>query len=441
MTNYPFRRLAVDHMVDGVSRVWWELDPLFSDPAPHSFQLQAGNTGLPTATDWTDVGDPADSWYAEDEGKRLYGKLLYTHYRVSLTTAAGVYVSEPAPVWGILNEADWLRAREIVRRERLRLRLIAGQDGLLLKRKRFGVRCDRCLDTITNEVTDSRCPHCHGTGFKSGYHAPAPFQCWDLSPRSFVEKRNEATPPGHQNQIVVTARVVSAPALALEDVWVNGHSDERWFVQDVKHLAELRGVPLVTEVTLRLAPFTDAVYRIGVGGEPNDNVLSELPTVGTGSVRVSHDYGGQDALAYQLADGCGIGGATIRAFTQADYTAGLRDAAHAVATSSTAANGRWDFAMQLDPGSYVLVFEKLGECGPNATAITVTTPVPRSMRAITPPPPRPSVHIADLPSTQLAAVPISPLPLLPAPSPQPNLQTVPSGSRLAKLFEQQFGPV
>jgi hypothetical protein len=39
--NYPFRRLFVDHMIDGVSRVWWQLDPALAVTSPLTFQLQA----------------------------------------------------------------------------------------------------------------------------------------------------------------------------------------------------------------------------------------------------------------------------------------------------------------------------------------------------------------------------------------------------------------
>ena len=55
---YPFRRISVDRMVRGVTRIWWQLEPLFQEAGPYEFQLQVGSTGVGEAIDWQTIGVP-----------------------------------------------------------------------------------------------------------------------------------------------------------------------------------------------------------------------------------------------------------------------------------------------------------------------------------------------------------------------------------------------
>jgi hypothetical protein len=359
-------------MVVGTSRIWWEMNRQFTDPLPHIFQLQTGNTGNPNATDWIDVGSTVtNGYFALDDAHREgnYGKRLLTHYRVKLVTSAGLYVSQPVATYGEMGEKDWLFAREMNRKESLRHELVS-REGYLLKRMRFGQPCDTCVDPLTGEILDSKCPECNGVGFKVGYHAPTTLSL-DMSPEAIIELRRATEPPGPSRPVDLKGRILGFPQVNKEDVWVDAKSDQRWFLHEVLHLSEWRGIPVVIQVGLRLAPYTDQVYQIEVGGEDADLAAPALPGTGPGTIRVDHDYCDPDALAYHDACGNGIVGATILAFTKADYDAGSRDAAHAVASSSTMANGRWSFAMLLCEGvDYVLVFEKPGLFGPDTVEIT-----------------------------------------------------------------------
>lgn len=377
--NWPFKRVMVDHMFHGTTRIWWELDPSFSDPLPRTFQLQAGYTGSGSALDWVNVGDPGtDTWYLEDDSKSRdpAGKLILTHYRVLITTARNNYVSNPAGIWGVLEKKDWLMAQEIVRKERLRLGL-TGMQFYLLKRFRYGVTNDANTDTLTGEVIDSRHPGSWGTPFKVGYHPPVLIEI-DSSNWSYEETRGGDNVAAHSGlQVSIAPRMVAHPFIHAEDVLVDFRTDQRWSVDKVAVVSNWRGVPLIVQPTLNLLPHNNVVYKIPVGQESydvNDLFTDPLPNSGTGCVRVNHDYPTNENLTYQTGDCCGIEGATILAFTAADWAGGARTAEHAVATSQTGTNGWWVWDMQLDPGDYVLVFEKPGEYGPDIVELTVTNP-------------------------------------------------------------------
>lgn len=378
---YPFRRLIPDRMTRGQTRIWWQMHEDFNDPRPHTFQLQFGRTGLSTAVDWVNVGLPvADAYYAVDDVMRDGGMVITAHYRLVLTTPAGQYASSPVNPVGFLPERDWTLAREIIRKEQLRFKNV-GIEGTILKRLRYGTKCTKCRDKLTDESANGSCLECNGTGFKIGYHAPSPIHCFDLSPQEFDEQQDAAARGTVRENAIVTARVLAFPALQRYDVWINNFSDERWIIHQVKHVAVQRGVPIVSEVRMHLAPFSHVVYRVEIGGEPADREGPTLPGAGDGSVTVDHDYGGTDELIYQDANGCPIVGATILAFTAAVYDAvspGRPEPADAVASSSTTANGRWTYAMKLDPGAYVLVFEKTGQFGPDVLELSIPSGSPSS---------------------------------------------------------------
>jgi hypothetical protein len=372
---FPFRRVSVDHMVRGVSRVWWQLEKLFKEPGPYVFQLQFGRTGLRDATDWVDVGAPVtNGYFAYDSAWREAGYTLMTHYRVKLTTPQNVYVSQAANVFGELTTRDWTLAREIIRKEELRHKLVS-IPGYLIKPMRYGVPCPRCRDELSSEVTDANCPVCNGTGFEVGYHPAQAMQCWDLSPQN--EQSDVGEPKGTTRENpYVDARVIGFPGLNKDDIWVNGSSDERWVVETIQVAAALRGVPIVYQVRMGLIPFSNTIYAVEIGGEPSTRTGPALPMLGCGAIPVDHDYGGQDELAYTLAGGCGVVGADVYVFRKVVFDAGGLNVNRtlALAKTTTRVNGRWTRSVRLDAGDYVVLFEKPGEYGPDTKNVTVTIP-------------------------------------------------------------------
>ena len=377
--SWPFKRLMVDHLFHGITRVWWTLDAKFNDDPPHTFQLQAGYTGNSNALDWVDVGDPAvNAYYLDDDGNREpAGKRILTHYRVVLATARGPFVSNPQGINGTLDNKDWGLAREIVRKERLRNGLVS-VDGYLIRKFRYGVQSTAATDLLTDEVIDSGNLESWGTAFKVGYHPPVSLAT-DMSTEKIVEFRGGGNVQQHNSQPTgFPVRIIAFPDVAKEDVWVDGETDQRWVIHDITIEAAWRGVPLIHSCELRLVPHDNVIYKIPVTSlsfDPGDS--SEFqPTTGPGCVNVDHDYGEESVFIYQTGDCCGIEGATILAFTKVDYDGGARLPAFAIATSQTTANGTWAWAMKLDPGEYVLIFEKIGEFGPDTVNLTVQPPDP-----------------------------------------------------------------
>jgi hypothetical protein len=262
--NQAFRRLKIDCVIAGGTRVSWDLNPHMVDPGPYSFQLQVGHTGLTDADDWEDVGAPEiDTYYIIDDEKRTWGKTLDPHYRVKLITGVATYYSEPESCDGKLSKRDWLNAREIIRKEILRHSVLTSPEGYLLKVRRYGPRCTECTDEFTEEVSKTNCPDCYGTGFQNGYFEPMPACFADLSQPQVRDHRNPSK--GMDKEYVISARFIGDTQLYSYDVWVNKTSGERYYLHTIKTAAHVRGVPIVYDAELRLAPFSDVIYTVPVG--------------------------------------------------------------------------------------------------------------------------------------------------------------------------------
>lgn len=261
-----FDRVVVSHIIRGPTRVMWELLDTFTDPQPLSFQLQVGMTANPLADDWEDVGLPVENQYfAYDAEQRVWGKTNWTHYRVQVTTPRGVYYSLPTAGMGTLDRRSWRLAREIVRQRIVAYRFgPGGQQGYLLKRRWTGKPCTVCLDYQTKEVRNPNCPSCFGTGFECGYFFPMACVWAEMSPRARRTELDGGQSRGTIDDIVVKSEMVMTELMSEDDIWVNARTDDRWYIHKVTHTAEIRGVPLVADVEMRVVPFSSIVYSIEI---------------------------------------------------------------------------------------------------------------------------------------------------------------------------------
>ncbi len=261
-----FDRVVVSHLIAGPTRVMWELLPTFTDAGPLAFQLQVGTTNNNDADDWQDVGLPVvDQYFALDDEQRVWGKTNYTHYRLRLTTSAGTYLSAPESGMGVLDRRSWRLARDLVRSTRQAMRVgDAGQRGYLLKRRWTGADCPVCLDPMTKEVRNPQCTTCYGTGKLCGYYYPMSCVWAELAPRARRTELDGGQGRGTIEDVVVPAKMLMVDLLGEDDIWVADRTDDRYFVHRVQHVEEMRGVPIVANVELRLVPFTHVAYAIPI---------------------------------------------------------------------------------------------------------------------------------------------------------------------------------
>lgn len=268
----PFQRVLVDYMVRGQSRITWQFARHFTDPDPATwlFTLQVAGHGTVPAhnadgslrtDDWVDVGSAVlNAAQLTDSATRAYGKTLTVAYRVRLVTPRGTYTSPTASSLGKLTKHDWLLAQEITRKEALLHEKFTSTSGILLRRRRDGTPCTKCLDRATGEVTLSRCEVCNGTRYVGGYLAGVPAVFCALAANDTREQRD--LQKGGNKEDVTSGRILAVPGMYSGDLWVDRDSDQRYEVHKTGVAAKVRDVPVVQTVELRQLPFTDIAYTI-----------------------------------------------------------------------------------------------------------------------------------------------------------------------------------
>jgi hypothetical protein len=262
----PFERAFAKYSVNGTTRVEWVLSRLFVDPQPHTFTLQ----GAYSSTDndeFEDIGLPAqNTYFLEDAEKRVFAQTQDYYYRVKLVTPVRTYYSEIVSAFKNLQFRDWRLSREILRKESLRHSKYTSLSGYLLKRRRYGERCTNCTDRLTEEVTDSNCPVCEGTGLIYGYFTPIP-AFMELSLHQQRENLDKVQAVGMQKDMEFkSCRMLGDPVPDSYDVFVDSGSDRRFIIHEIISSAEIRGYPIATMLSVRQANFSDKIYSIEVPG-------------------------------------------------------------------------------------------------------------------------------------------------------------------------------
>ena len=62
----------------------------------------------------------------------------------------------------------------------------------------------------------------------------------------------------------VKARMLAIPQVFENDVWVDKTNDHRWYIHQIEHAAEYKGIPVASDIEFRFAPFSDPIYSIEI---------------------------------------------------------------------------------------------------------------------------------------------------------------------------------
>jgi len=276
MTN-PFAQLLIANRLPSGTWIRWVLNQSFRDAGPYVFQLEVGRAI--NAETWEEVGGPlvdALGVTVTDETQRLFGTDLQLWYRVRLSTALGEYISNAYPTANVLSHTDRLGANNLQRGLCLLLNR-KGTPGKLLKRRMFGTLCPGivdpeaptrnlpCRDWDSGTVVNSSCTSCYGVGILGGYYPPVNMMlAQKLNPtRRHVQEENRGT----SEDVVIAGQVLAYQNPGPLDAWIDCNSDRRYYVDAAEVSGTFRGIPLAYNLELRLAPYSDPIYRVPVYGE------------------------------------------------------------------------------------------------------------------------------------------------------------------------------
>ena len=259
-----FDKVQADYLVSNGTRVSWELQPSYVVSGTPYFSLLA-NVDTGNDEKWVTVAGPTANVFSFiDTTSKVYGKDKSVVYQVQLTDDSGTYTSEVATTLGSLSVHQWNLARAIGRRLDLQVRRMTmiTYPGYLLKRKLYGTACT-CIDTFTGQPMDTDHAPCQGTGIVNGYWAAVEHTRYNQTGQkrqTHVDGDLATTDPQ-----VVQAVFYGLPSMNPRDVWVDANSNRRYVIREVTAKAEMNQVPLLVDVTMKLAPATDIIYSISVG--------------------------------------------------------------------------------------------------------------------------------------------------------------------------------
>lgn len=255
----PFRKLDVYASVSAYTTIFWELAREFNVSGVCTFEVYRSKTGI---SDWEHVATVENTYYAIDTERALYGKSLPIAYFVVLTDSNGDRYPSPVKyAVGNMQGSEHIAAM-IVADERKMLDSFTGTCGYLLKRKVWGTKCPVCLDYSLEESANSNCSTCFGTGFVGGYFSPYayPIAITAVSP---IQK-DTTDSIGTVASKTLTGRGLVCPWLMPKDIWVNGHTGDRYEIKLIEPTI-FRGMPIIYgKIQMDLIEKTAKIYEISI---------------------------------------------------------------------------------------------------------------------------------------------------------------------------------
>jgi hypothetical protein len=372
----PFDSVTVYHKFYGQSVATWRLNASFGIATPHIYQLETSLAGHVNAGDWVPVtpltANTDELWFYQAREQK--GKLLTTYARVVLFAGGRKFVSQPTPIGYALDAKQQAYADEVIRKEKLRMQVAGSQRGYLLKAYRYGKVAAKARDPGTQEVIDELNEYAYARPFENGYYPPVAMTL-DTTIVDGVETVGDGNPNTNNSATPgLAVRALAYPPVQHEDIWVDAVSDRRYRVEEPKTVVSIAGQPLVVQLMLRLLPFSHVVYKIPVDRLSFRRFFADQPAIGNGCVPVNHDYPTIDNLSYRLSDCCGVAGASVKIFPATSLVNGDFSNAALIAETITTAAGHWQHVINMNPGTYVLVFEKPGVAGPDFVDLTIPEP-------------------------------------------------------------------
>lgn len=101
-------------------------------------------------------------------------------------------------------------------------------------------------------------------------------------------------------------------------------------------------------------------------------LASTASIFGDGSISVGTDYGSTDNLRYQTSGAVDVDNAVVRAYLKSDWDGGNFGEQFVKGRTITNVAGKFVAPLMLDAETYILMYEKQNEYGPNTVELTVS---------------------------------------------------------------------
>lgn len=244
----------------------WEVSCETKAPRPWSFRIEESQDGLGHFEPITPELINMFAYEENSDVRRRYNKDRNLFFRVRMRDAQGkTWYSATRTALGDLPLQEFLYAKEIMRKELLQMRNMAGVPIQVWRKIQEGVTCTNCLDPITGEPLDPNCPVCFGTRYLSGYHGP--YETFGTFSVTKAHKKHANDGSGVDDDRLHTVRMIPRPHLVREDLLVDTTSDRRYVVSVIESVLELRRIPVVQTLSVNEIEQDSRLYAVGTDKE------------------------------------------------------------------------------------------------------------------------------------------------------------------------------
>lgn len=201
------------------------------------------------------AGPLQDVYYYRDPDFDNFHRWEHIFYKIRAINTDSDRTVETRPV--TLGERPNLQALYISDMWEALMRSYAGTIAYVFNRRKFGVRCPACWDTIKHQQKFSRCTTCFDTGFQGGYYSPVETVMQIASEDHKANLNQFAKMDVMQTQ----ARIAMFPMVEPDDVIVELRNNFRWKVVAVASTA-LQRTTVSQIASMQRIPEKDVEYDL-----------------------------------------------------------------------------------------------------------------------------------------------------------------------------------
>lgn len=264
----PFTSVKVAPAYSTGHFVYWSIDPVFSDALPHNFIVEV--SGTPDFSEILYTIQSGDAFSVVDPNLNFKQSLnIDLFYRVRLVTGDNNEYLSKTVAFSVsnYNRREYVMAREIARKELLRIRKYTGRSMWLLKRKIYGTKVtDNTVDQVTGIPLTNQTPNLTNN-IQDGYYKPLGLYCSieDMS----SARLNNPEGMGLDEVIHQRFRTLGFPIIQTYDIIVDANNDARYNVKAVESFEfPSTDIILVQIIDTQLIPNTDPVYKVAIPNVP-----------------------------------------------------------------------------------------------------------------------------------------------------------------------------
>ena len=235
----------------------WELNGAYTDLGPFVFRVFRSNT---PQGPFEEIASLTDQFIYKDVAALLTGFNKDIYYKV--TMEPGSLVTPVTNGFTPMRTQEFLIRKKIFRDECCLLKSCNGVNVIVLKRKRWGPRCDNCWDYKTGRCIIQNCEMCYGVGFVGGYNSMG-VTLGHIKPAIIGTDYNSPTSiPEMQS---ANAMLQPYPLVIRGDIIVEVDTNKRWEVVSGQNTELLRN-PVHQDFTVSRMNQPHIIYKFPVEG-------------------------------------------------------------------------------------------------------------------------------------------------------------------------------